>query len=97
MADDHNIIMIRLDGFFTDDDRIYVTSPDLKGFAYLLNKDEDPVEAMSPVLKIFVECQLGRDLEDFRVPLTPASYLKGRDNSSRLPHQVPEWLIASVA
>lgn len=97
MADDHNIIMIRLEGCETDDDLIYVTSPDLRGFTYLLKKDEDPVEALSPVLKIFVECQLEKNLEDFLIPLTPDSYLKGRDKSSHIPHQVPECLITAVA
>lgn len=53
MNDSRKIIMNRLEGRTTNDERIYVTSPDLKGFTYLLEKDEDPVEAMSPVLKSF--------------------------------------------
>ena len=97
MNDSRKIIMIRLEGRTTNDERIYVTSPDLKGFTYLLEKDEDPVEAMSPVLKLFVECRLERHLEDFRVPMTPDNYLEDAGGSSLRPHQVPECLITAVA
>lgn len=97
MLNDRHMIMIRLEGQRTDDERIYVTSPDLKGFHYLLEKDEDPLEAMSPVLKIFIERQLEKSLEEFRVPLTPDNYLKGKADPSAISHQVPECVITAVA
>lgn len=48
-----DIITITFIGTAMDDGRTYVTSPDLRGFHYLLERDEDP-EVMMPTITEFL-------------------------------------------
>ena len=88
-----NTIQIRLKGTPTDDGRLYVTSPDLKGFHFLLEKDEEPFSAMKPAL---VHC-LSHLLEAKLKELSPLVSMRDyRDQKPRL-HFFPKTIMAEVA
>lgn len=55
-------ITICLNGQTLKDGRIYVTSPDLKGFHFLLEKDDDPFPTMKPTLETFLKHMLKADM-----------------------------------
>ena len=58
-------IMIHLEGERAENGRIYITSPDLRGFYFVLEEGEDPIEAMMPTLKIFIPVYLKAAVEAY--------------------------------
>ena len=65
-------ITIRLEGEETEDGRMYVTSPDLRGFHYIVEPDEDPVEAIEPTLKEFIHLYLQIEVQGLSPAIAPA-------------------------
>ena len=89
-------ITIRLRGADTEDGRTYVTSPDLRGFHFVLEPGEDPLEAMEPTLRVFVERYLETEIKELLPAMTPRDY---RAQQFEIPRHVgvPRTLVAAVA
>ena len=49
-----------------EDGRTYVSSPDLTGFHFILEEEEEPLETMKKTLKIHLKYALGIDMLDIR-------------------------------
>lgn len=62
MIDDIKKLTVMLTFEGQDDGRIYVTSPDLKGFHFLLEEGEDPLNEMKNALKTHLEHVLGKKI-----------------------------------
>ena len=98
MSTKPNTIQIRLKGTPTDDGRLYVTSPDLKGFHFLLEKDEEPLSAMKPALVHCLSHLLEAQLKEIS-PLVSVSEYRAQ-TKARQPirqHFFPKMVMAEVA
>ena len=62
----NNELTFHLRGKPIEDGRIYVTSPDLKGFHFLLEKEDDPLSAMKPALAFYLKHHLESDLKEVK-------------------------------
>ena len=90
-------IIIRLDRQPTDDGRIYVTSPDLPGFSFVLEMDEDPFETMLPTIWIFASRALDADLAQVRPARAVAEYRAHKHDDHALDRGFPHTLVSAVA
>ena len=90
-------IAIRLHGQETDDGRTYVTSPDLRGFHFVLEPDEEPLKAMEPTLRVFIERYLETKIQAMHPVMTPRDYRAWKRDIHMPSHGVPRALIAAVA
>ena len=90
-------ITIRLHGEATDDGRTYVTSPDLRGFHFLLEPDDDPIEAMKPTLKIFISRYVQAEIMELQPALNPSDYRARKFGVLGPARALPRTLIAAVA
>ena len=93
MSTKPNTIQIRLKGRPTDDGRMYVTSPDLKGFHFLLENDEEPFSAMKPALVHCLSHLLEAELKELSPLVSMRDY---RDQKPRLHHFFPKTIMAEV-
>ena len=71
-------ITIRLIGESADDGRIYVNSPDLRGFHFVLEAEEDPYDTMKPTLEEFIRLYFKAELRALRPALTPRQFHETR-------------------
>ena len=90
-------ITIRLRGQDTEDGRTYVTSPDLRGFHFVLEPNEDPLEAMEPTLRVFVERYLETEITELTPAMTPRDYRARQFEIPRHDLAFPRTLIAALA
>ena len=90
-------ITIRLEGQPTDDGRIYVTSPDLRGFHFVLDSDEEPMKAMEPTLRVFMAEYLKAEIRALQPAISPRDYRAMKYDVPRADHGLPHTLIAAVA
>ena len=90
-------ITFRLRGKSTEDGRTYVTSPDLKGFHFVLEPEEDPLGTMEPTLRVFVERYLEAKIKELLPAMTPRDYRARQFEIPRQNHKFPHTLIAAVA
>ena len=90
-------ITIRLHGKPTDDGRTYVTSPDLRGFYFVLETDEDPITAMEPTLKIFMSRYLKAEIMRLLPAMNLSDYRARKFGLLGPNHGFPRTLIAAVA
>ena len=90
-------IIIRLDSQPTNDGRIYVTSPDLPGFSFVLETGEDPFEAMVPTIWFFASRALDTDLAQVRPGLGVAEYQARKHDNPDLGRGFPHTLVSAVA
>ena len=81
----------------TEDGRMYVTSPDLKGFHFVLESEEEPLEAMEPTLRVFIERYLETKIKELRPAMTPRDYRVQRLEIPRHDFGFPRTLVAAVA
>jgi hypothetical protein len=70
---EENLITIELHGKELDDGRFFVSSPNLEGFRYLLNADEEP-ETMIPSLTEFMQLYLSAEIKKLRRADTPKAF-----------------------
>lgn len=101
-GEDGKYLAIRLEGERTNDGRIYVTSPDLEGFHFLVEQDEDPIEAMTPTLKTYVHHALDAEMISLQRVMTPHDFLlkEVEDRADELSggrSVVPRTLIGALA
>ena len=89
-------ISIRLERRETTDGRFFVTSPDLRGFCFILEADDDPMEAMMPTLREFIPRYLDAELKDLEEVYSVEHY---RAERLSLPHSRVQDLqmLAAVA
>ena len=96
-------ITSRLNAQETDDGRLYVTSPDLKGFHFVLNPDEDPMEAMLPSLEEMLRILLKAERVTLRPAYTPRGYrvrqkfMRASVAEAPWKSMLPETVVAAVA
>lgn len=94
---DPKAIAIRLQGEATDDGRTYVTSPDLRGFHFLLEPEDDPVETMKPALTTLLSLCVRAEIRDLRPAVTPGDYRARKSGVFGPARALSETLIAAVA
>ena len=68
------VLIIELHGKEAKDGRILVTSPDLKGFYFVVQPGEDPIEAMTPTLIEFMGVYLNAKVCRIERAETPRQY-----------------------
>ena len=68
------ILKIELCGEEADDGRILIKSPDLEGFYFMVNPDEDPWTAMKPTLLEFMRLYLKAEVGEVECAQTPRQY-----------------------
>ena len=90
-------ITIRLEGQPTEDGRMYITSPDLRGFHFIVEHGEDPVGAMSPTLMEFMGQYLNAKITGFQPSMAPRDYRARQHDVPRQDHGIPGFLNAAVA
>jgi hypothetical protein len=90
-------ITIHLKGEILEDGRIYVTSPDLKGFHFLLEKDEDPFSTMRPTLEIFLKLMLKAELKEVKALPGMRDYKAQRLNIQDAFPFFPNTILAAMA
>jgi len=84
----------------TEDGRIYVTSPDIKGFHFILEPDDDPMDAMLPTLEEMLRIILKADKVELRPAYSPARYRAQKFLESSISNwgrSLPETVVAAVA
>ena len=74
MTGNGNILRIELRGDESEDGRILFKSPDLEGFYFVVNPDEDPIEAMKPTLMKFLSLYLKAEVKEIASAQTPRQY-----------------------
>ena len=97
MSNVERTITIRLEGEPTDDGRMYITSPDLRGFHFIVEHGEDPVEAMSPTLMAFMEQYLNATITGFHPSMAPRDFRARQHDVPMQDHGIPGFLNAAVA
>ena len=93
----HDEITIRLNGQVVEDGRIYVTSPDLKGFHFLLEKGDDPVATMKPTLEIYLKLMLKAELKDVKPLVGLQEYKAQKLNIRNALNFFPRTIMAEMA
>ena len=73
-------LRIELFGKQAEDGRIYVNSPDLEGFHFILEPDEDPFEVMLPTLSEFMRLYIEAEVRSFAPAPTPKQYRQQQMN-----------------
>ena len=68
------ILRIELHGEEADDGRILFKSPDLEGFYFVVNPDEDPCVAMEPTLIQFLSLYLDAEISKIKPAQTPRQF-----------------------
>jgi len=71
-------LTFELIGHETEDGRIYIDSPNLEGFHFVLGADEDPSEAMLPTLRTFMELYIQAEIQNIRPVETLRQYRQSR-------------------
>ena len=97
MKNDSGTISIRLHAQSTEDGRIYVTSPDLRGFHFVLEPDESPLEAMEPTLRVFLERYMDTKIQELLPAMTPRDYRARQFEIPRNDLGFPHTLVAAVS
>ena len=72
------ILRIELHGEEADDGRILFRSPDLEGFYFVANPDEDPCAAMEPTLIQFLSLYLNAEVRKIQPAQTPRQFRRER-------------------
>ena len=67
-------LRIELHGEEADDGRILVRSPDLEGFYFVVEADEDPLDAMEPTLMEFIRVYLKAEVRRIQRTETPRQF-----------------------
>ena len=93
-AEKHEII-ISFNFDAREDGRTYVYSPDLTGFHFLLEENEEPLEAMKDTLKIHLKHTLGIDMLDIRY--TPSVHEYRARKMEIPPLLFPKMYMAEIA
>lgn len=73
-------LVITLEGQPREGGYMYVTSPDLKGFRFMCEPNEDPIEAMRPVLLNFLQRYVESNINVLEPIATPSLYRRTRDD-----------------
>ena len=68
------ILRIELHGEEADDGRILFKSPDLEGFYFVVNPDEDPCAVMEPTLMQFLHLYLNAEIRKIQPAQTPRQF-----------------------
>ena len=71
---ERDFIVINLIGTEADDGRVYVNSPDLEGFHFILEPGEDPMPAMEPTLKEFMNLYIEAEISTLSLAPNPKQY-----------------------
>ena len=71
-----SFLRIELHGMEAEDGRIYVNSPDIEGFHFILDPEDDPLEAMRETLTEFTQLYLKAEVRSFSPAPTPKQYLR---------------------
>ena len=90
-------ITIHLNGQILEDGRIYVTSPDLKGFHFLLEKGDDPFSTMRPTLETFLKHMLKAELKEVKAVPGLREYRAQKLNIRDALSFFPNTILAAVA
>ena len=90
-------ITISLSGQPMESGRIYVTSPDLRGFHFILEPDDDPIPTMIPALETFIPLYLKAGLIDLKPTLSTREYRASKLEVSRPDRNHNYNLVAAVA
>lgn len=91
-------LTFNLVGHETEDGRTLVRSDDLTGFHFVIQPDEDPMEAMIPTLKTFMIQYIRADIKELAVADTPRHYVrKDKVNKMRFWPSKGLRMVAEVA
>ena len=80
MTRNKTYIKIDLIGVEADDGRIYVESPDLEGFHFILEPDEEPLEAMEETLLEFMKIYLKAEIANIMPAESPRQFRRKQMN-----------------
>ncbi|MCY4547167.1 MAG: hypothetical protein OXC28_02260 [Defluviicoccus sp.] len=79
------------------DGRFYVTSPDLEGFHYIVDAEDNSVDEIGSVLKVLIGEYLDTEIAALRPAFTPKDHLIGRLGLPARRASQPTMMVATMA